>query len=172
MLVNLGHQVVRFVRPTPGGGTNMCLCEKSHDIVADPDNTHSPVAPNLEPAIDHHESEPRMEISRLDALDHVDVLSNCSGRGIPHGRYCELNRLEMVFDAAARLLAREDHSRQTLNLHISRRAIEILVRAHCARSESMEDKHIESLHRDHAARLQQHLAGPVSSGEPSCWTDA
>jgi hypothetical protein len=36
----------------------------------------------------------------------------------------------------------------------------------------MEDKHIESLHRDHAARLQQHLAGPVSSGEPSCWTDA
>jgi hypothetical protein len=150
----------------------MCLCEKSHDIVTGPDNVHSPFVPKLEPTIDHHESEIRIGISRLDALDHVDVLSNCSERGIPHSSRCELKYLEEVFNAAARLLAREDHSRQTLRLNTTGRTIEILIIAHRSRAESAKDEHIESLHRDHAARLQQDLAGPVSSGETSWCADA
>lgn len=150
----------------------MCLCEISHGLATDFENSHWQVGTSKGPTIDHSESPFKLELSRLDALDHADALPRWAEKETPHGHDWETNRLETVFDAAARLLAQDDHNRQELAFEISRRSIEILIMAHRAQADSTENKHIESIYLDHASQLQEHLATPVSSGEASYCADA
>jgi len=139
--------------------TNMCLCDKSSELPTIPDSAHPPVTTSTGPSIDNHRCQPKLEMSRLDALDHADVLPNQS-------------ELRSVFDAAARLLTREDHTRQTLALKISRAAVRTLIAAHRVQAHTTEREHIESLHLDHAWQLQRSLTKSPSPGETSSSGDA
>lgn len=102
---------------------------------------------------------PRIELesTRLDALDHTDALaSTADSEDASACRRRAATRLAAVFETAASLLARDDHSRAAVRLAIRRSDLRVLEAAHRRTAATHDDADIARIYRDHADAIQAH----------------
>jgi len=102
---------------------------------------------------------PRIELTstRLDALDHADALaSTADSEDAPACRRRAATRLAAVFETAASLLARDDHSQSIVRLAIQRPDLRVLEAAHRRTAATHDDADIARIYRDHADAIQAH----------------
>ncbi|MFT4920891.1 MAG: hypothetical protein ACI8XM_000082 [Haloarculaceae archaeon] len=102
---------------------------------------------------------PRIELesTRLDALDHADALATTAASvAVPVCRRRAAARLAAVFEAAASLLAREDHSQRVVRLAIPRSDLRVLEAAHRRTTGTHDSADIARIYREHADAIQAH----------------
>jgi hypothetical protein len=100
---------------------------------------------------------PRIELTstRLDALDHADALATTAdSEDAPACRRRAATRLAAVFEAAASLLARDDHSQSIVRLAIQRPDLCVLEAAHRRTAATHDDADIARIYRDHVDAIQ------------------
>ena len=132
--------------------TASCPAIETPDTPVAPTVNHAPRS-----ASDPADSLVELSTTRLDALDHADALSTFADSETPPAcRQSTASDLATVFELAARLLAREDHTRQTVALRLHSSEIRILEAAHRQTAASHDDVNVSNIYRDHAQRLQMH----------------
>ena len=125
-------------------------CPASPDTPAVPPVDHATPSTN-----DAGDSVVELTTTRLAALDHADALSSfAAGDTPPACRQATAATLATVFELTARLLARDDHTRQVVPLALERSALRVLEAAHRRTAASHDDVAVATIYRDHAQRLQ------------------
>jgi hypothetical protein len=130
--------------------TASCPAIESPDTQAEPSVNHA-----TRSAGDSEDSVVELTTTRLDALDHADALSTYTDSDTPLAcRQATAGTLATVFDLTARLLARNDHTRQVVALALSNFEVRVLEVAHRYTAASHDNVDVESIYRDHAQTIQ------------------
>ena len=136
----------------PPAVSNPCCpaLEPPETPVSPPANAGGPAGAGAPPRIE-------LESTRLDALDHTDALaSTADSEDAPACRRRAATRLAAVFETAASLLARDDHSQSIVRLAIQRPDLRVLEAAHRRTAATHADADIARIYREHADAIQSH----------------
>jgi hypothetical protein len=136
----------------PPAVSNPCCpaLEPPETPVSPPADAGSPAGAGAPPRIE-------LESTRLDALDHTDALaSTADSEDAPACRRRAATRLAAVFETAASLLARDDHSQSIVRLAIQRPDLRMLEAAHRRTAATHDDADIARIYREHADAILAH----------------
>jgi hypothetical protein len=134
----------------PPAVSNPCCpaLEPPETAVSPPADAGSPAGAGAPPRIE-------LESTRLNALDHADALATPpDSDDAPAGRRQAATRLPPVFETAASLLARDDHSQSIVRLAIQQSDLRVLEAAHRRTAATHDDADIARIYRDHADAIQ------------------